>query len=55
MPTPEDTNTDPEQIDGPAAPPPVDPEAEWSQRMLQGLNRMDTDPEFRASIEKRLS
>lgn len=39
---------------GPAALP-VDPEAEWSQRMLAGMKRMDEDPEFRASIEKRLS
>ncbi len=38
----------------PAAPP-VDPEAEWDQRILQGMNGMDTDPEFRASIEARLS
>lgn len=53
-PAPADTNTDPEQIDGPAAPP-VDPEAEWSQRMLQGMNRMDRDPEFRESIERRIS
>ncbi len=35
--------------------PPVDPEAEWDQRMLQGMNRMDQDPEYRASIEARLS
>lgn len=38
-----------------SAAPPVDPEAEWDQRILQGMNRMDHDPKFRASIEQRLS
>ena len=39
----------------PAVQPPLDLEAEWTQRMLQGLKRMDEDPEFRAAVEKRLS
>ena len=32
-----------------------DPEAEWSQRVLAGMKRMTEDPEYRASIEKRIS
>ena len=43
------------RIDNPAASLPVDPEAEWDQRILQGMKRMDENPEFRASIEKRIS
>ena len=41
----------------PADPQPVepDPEAEWSQRVLAGMKRMTEDPEYRASIEKRIS
>ncbi len=34
---------------------PDDPLAEWTQRILAGMKRMTEDPEFRASIEKRLS
>ena len=32
-----------------------DPLAEWTQRMLAGMKRMSEDPEYRASIEKRIS
>ena len=34
---------------------PLDLEAEWDQRILQGWKRMDEDPEYRAFVEKRLS
>lgn len=61
MPTTANTPANPEhaakiaeRIDAPAAPP-VDPEAEWDQRMLQGMKHMDEDPEFRAFVEKRIS
>ena len=32
-----------------------DPLAEWTQRMLAGMKRMTEDPEYRSSIEKRIS
>lgn len=32
-----------------------DPLAEWTQRMLVGMKRMTEDPEYRASIKKRIS
>ena len=32
-----------------------DPLAEWTQRMLAGMKRMSEDPEYRASIEQRIS
>ena len=38
-----------------AAKPSADPLDEWSQRMLAGMKRMDTDPEFRAFIQKRIT
>lgn len=41
--------------DGPATQVPPDPEAEWDQRILQGLKRMDEDPEYRAAVRKRIS
>lgn len=44
------------KIAAPLPPPSADdPLAEWTQRMLAGMKRMTEDPEFRASIEKRLS
>lgn len=36
-----------------ATPPAVDPEAEWDQRILAGLKRMDTDPVFREAVRRR--
>lgn len=39
----------------PAAPELTDSLAEWSQRALAGMKRMATDPEYRASIGKRIS
>ena len=41
--------------DRPAVPRPSDSLAEWSQRALEGMKRMATDPEHRAAIEKRVS
>lgn len=38
-----------------AAGPSADPMDEWSQRALAGMKRMDTDPEFRAFIQKRIT
>ena len=35
--------------------PSADPTDEWSQRVLAGMKRMDTDPEFRAFIQKRIT
>ena len=37
------------------SPPASDRLAEWSRRALAGMKRMAEDPEYRASIEKRIS
>ena len=34
---------------------PDDPLYDWTQRILAGMKRMTEDPEYRASIEKRIS
>lgn len=38
-----------------ASPLSADPLHEWSQRVLAGMKRMDTDPEFREFISKRVT
>ncbi len=41
--------------DRPTMLPAVDPEAEWNQRLLAGLKRMDTDPAFREAVSRRVT